>query len=239
MNPQRIFYLFQQLKCLARVANMSLIHENNLEGFEAHLFTYYYKAVDTSDGIIQLYKKGLPECAQALFRILFETWLKHDEFLRLGNDVGEDSALDIAKDSMLLAGYKRANIQKVEDDAYIKSEIEGIKKKYNKNDIENMKKYGFSKMSIANLSEKQGKISFYDCLYRNFSRNIHAEDTQEYYYKIYKMDIEDHVKERDGLAIRQSFVILMQMIGAMNLRFDLKLNKKLEMLIGDFESIES
>lgn len=63
MEYRNTFFLFQQLKCQARAAILMFNHTNKLEGCSAHLFAYYYKAVDTGDGIIQLYKNNLPECA--------------------------------------------------------------------------------------------------------------------------------------------------------------------------------
>ena len=228
MKIEVIFPLYQRLKCLARVAVLDYIHTRKIEGFESILFAYHYKSVDTSDGIIQLYKHNLPECSQALFRVLFETYIKHDELLIVAREQGKSKALELALDSMMLMANKRVNTQEKYVEFQNRPNIKNIEQKYSRETINKIKRYGFSKIPIDQLAKKHNKDHIYQMLYRNFSRNIHADDAQEYILKFSENEWKDHIIQRDEVAISEAFKISMEMVLRMNKAFEMKLDTELE-----------
>jgi len=140
---------------------------------------------------------------------------------------------------MLLASDKKADLQNIKVCSGMKKRIEKIQKKYSEKKLKLMRQYGSSLTTLENLAKNQRKNYEYDCLYRAFSRNIHAEDLQEFYYKLDPEIYKTHIQQRDELAVKESFKILMCMVKAMSLAFGLNLENELERLNREFKEIES
>ena len=111
MGPEQQFFLNQKLKCLCKVSMMHFLLVAGQDNPQKVLIAFYMKAIDLFDGIIQLYKANLDECAQALIRVLFETYLKYKEFLSIVDIFGEGNAQLKVLESMMIMKEKHAREQ--------------------------------------------------------------------------------------------------------------------------------
>jgi len=150
---------------------------------------YLTKAGRTLRAIDLLYTHGLEEQAQALIRVLLETWLSFGTFSEMAKKDERDACTRFL-DSMMLEKVKQARasgfagLEMIPGGPSAKDLEEAeakILSGYSSADAKRMKKHGFTGLSVAQRASLLGEESNYDIVYRNFSRNVHSTDYLEHY----------------------------------------------------------
>ena len=209
MELNKLFHLNQKLKGITRVVLTDFVLKHqpkiiDLIGLHKLIvLCYFYKAVDVFDGIIQLQKQDLLEDAQALIRVLFETNLKFCYFVKSAHQ-DPDKTVRQVYDSIYIMREKDALNQGAKDDSFFYNANE-VKKRYSMDEIKQIRKNGFIKVTIEELAKQGNKISWYQYMYRNFSRNVHANDLVEYFYKV---GIHIYNEEYEGENLRNEVAIM-------------------------------
>lgn len=233
---QRILYLNTQLKLLARgaltkfIRNLTPRKRKVFSTAEHIILAYSIKATDLMDGIVKLQKYNLMETSQALIRVLLETYLNLFCFITMATH--DDNICIKVLDSLMLNKARAARRQGVKNKRFYKN-IEKISKKYTKEEIKNYQTYGFTMISAEKRAEKLKKKEWYDTMYRNFSRNVHALDLVEYFNKTgIRDDEEDYDQKyelRNNVALADSFECFFEIIrladGCLELGISSKLNR--------------
>ena len=148
---------------------------------------FFTKSTHTLKGIKILYENSLCEEAQSLIRILFETQINFSMFITM---LCEDpmQACERVLDSMMLEKVKQKNsLYYVDLDLALGIDNlqnlldfeEQIADRYAKEELKKIRKYGFTGIPIEQRAIKTGNKETYDIIYRNFSRNVHANDYVE------------------------------------------------------------
>jgi len=196
---------------------------------------YLQKGTETLAAVNVLYKYGHEEPAQALVRVLFELRINFDSFMRL---IDEDMkrAIQLISDSMMLEKIKQARVSGFEylpDDLrelLEKHEIE-IASRYEQGELRQIRRYGFTGLSIEQRAAEVGHKEAYALVYRNFSRNVHSTDYLESYLKAGVFSIEheeDYIESRDSIAQYVSHFCAVGMAEIANALFRLGLNTELD-----------
>ncbi len=231
----------QKLKVISRVSYMAFINQNKLDRASSILAWFFEKTIDLVDGIIQLHKTNLDECSQALVRILFETYLKYIHFVNLMNSTSIEEASTFVIDSIYLIRGKNALEQdKVMPDSKLAEQFNHLKrleKKYN-SDLENIKKHGFLKESVLETSRKYNKITEYQIMYRNFSRNVHVNDFNEYFLKQGNFEASNHLEIRNNAVFSFVLEIFIETMTHMSSAFDLNMEEELTHIKNEYSQIE-
>lgn len=243
-NLLQTLLIFKKLKIVARTSILSIIHENLVETlYEAIIAALYCKSIDLSHGIICMYDENLPENAQILIRALFETNVNFGYFLKLVKDIGKRDACAKVWFGVILNNNKIYTLQ--DTIKYWKEnsleELKEIEEYYHSiGDLESMRKYGFSGISFDERAKIIGKNEEYKRMYRNFSRNVHANDLVEYFKKIGFPEKESSYDfhDRDLVGLGQSFLDLYQITVFCNKSFGIQSNEILSEIIKDFELIQ-
>lgn len=238
---EKQFALNQRLKSISRVSLLGYLASTKPSVEQAYFITFYYKAIDIFDGIIQLHKFNLDECGQALSRVLLETYLKFLHFSKIVADGGYEAAINDINECMMIMKGKDASAQKnsLKEDKFTKyiDDIKKIESKYTKDEIVLIKKHGFSRMTVSQLAEKYKKEILYDVLYRNFSRSVHAHDTMEYMLKQGFTTSEEYMEARNNVVLDKSFLLLLEMMKHMDEKLSLKIEDELKKILGSYLEI--
>ncbi len=240
---QKRFILNMELKTLARVlVSRMLLSLPPDTGVVTRIHVALtHKATDLFDSILQLQKLQLMEPAQALIRCLFETNLKFGYFVRLVEEKGHEYASQLVMDSLIIMKHRDA----VQQDALDADNISfqelaaTIKEKYSEGEIKKIQKNGFSMQSVEELAKLEDKKEFYNIMYRNFSRNVHANDFAEYFFHQGIMDVDEQTKRRNNAALILSHLSLAQIITYMNEMYDLGCTDALEKIEKKYSAIQS
>ncbi len=231
INSEKIFFLIQKIKCLSRVGYLSFIHQYKPDLPSSILAWFFEKAIDLVDGIIQLHKNDLDECSQALIRVLFETYLKYIHFISIMLSSSQEEAALFVVETIVLIREKNALEQDKSMPDHNFTEILGdlkqLKEKHGSN-LGKIKKHGFPLDSIENISRKYNKMGEYQIMYRNFSRNVHANDFTEYFRKQGHLEQDDYIEFRNDAAFDFVFRIFLEMMDHMNNCFGLGMTEKLK-----------
>lgn len=148
----------------------------------------FLKSVDTLRAVQLLYCSDLSVQAQALIRILFEGRLDIELFMR---ECAVDSAKAVQKvlDATMLQkiGQQQqskflgiASVPEASSAEEMQERERQLKAKYGSDVARNMRRYGFSGMTIEQRAKHVGLSTEYNIVYRNFSRNIHNTDYVEH-----------------------------------------------------------
>jgi len=143
------------------------------------------KAMRILLAITILVHQGLEEEAQILCRVLIETYINFDYFLKLARENFEGAFARII-DSMML--QKKKALESVNyrfgDRVISKAEwdrIEAeIKSRYSETDFRQLKKEGFSGISIETRALRTANIQLYNAAYRLYSKHVHGTDFDEH-----------------------------------------------------------
>lgn len=202
----------------------------------AHIYgAFLHKAIETLAAVNVLYETSLEEQAQILVRVLFELRITFDCFLHMASKNTAADACRRVIDSMMLEKIKQArasdfvgipsevkqNLEKVEDE---------IKLRYSPEDVNRMRKHGFTGLPIEQRASMTGHEQAYSIVYRNFSRNVHSTDYVENYLKtgIYKVDDWDEYRgHRDVAAHYTAHFAAVGMVAFANHVFHLGFEKEL------------
>ncbi|MDP2205804.1 MAG: DUF5677 domain-containing protein [Alphaproteobacteria bacterium] len=231
-NTQKLFILNQELKTLARVLISEMLFKmpHDIAVTTRIHVALAHKATDLFDGILQLQKLQLMEPAQALIRCLFETNLKFGCFVRLVEEKGYGDVCQLVMDSLIIMKHRDAVQQGFLDAENISFQelADSIKGSYSEDQIKKIQKHGFSMRSVEELANIENKKEFYNIMYRNFSRNVHANDLAEYFYHQGIMDVDEQTERRNLAAISFSHISFRQIITYMNEAYDLGCTKALK-----------
>lgn len=200
-----------------------------------------HKAIDLFDSILQLQKIDHMESAQALVRCIFETNLKFGHFIRITDQYGDEYVTKLVTDSIMIVKFRDAKEQGVlgKKNKSFQTHAENISRQYSKEDLEKIKKHGFCMTSIIDLAKADDKMMWYNCMYRNFSRNVHSHDMTEYLRKqgIFSEESEDNSFDRDIVALDCAFLFLWQILCYVNKFFDLGGTEQLDELRAESNAV--
>jgi hypothetical protein len=231
----------QQLKCISRVSYMAFIHQNKPDRASTILAWLFEKTIDLVDGIIQLHKANLDECSQALIRILFETYLKYIHFANLMISTSTEEASTFVIDSIYLMRAKGASQQaKITPDINFPEQFHDLNQlelKHQSN-LKKIKKHGFLLSSIEAIACKYDKIAEYQIMYRNFSRNVHVNDFNEYFLKQGNFEAGNYIEERNHAAFSLVLEIFIEMMTHMNIALDLSMEEELIKIKDEYSRME-
>ena len=231
---------FKKLKSLARVVSLTIIHTNLIESLrEAIQTSLFVKSIDLSEGVIRMYEEDLPENAQILIRTLFETNVNFGYFLSLIQSVGEDAACFKCFYGVVLESKKNYTQQGLLERWNDKVMLYDLEEHFKSTgDFNGMKKNGFSSVSIEERAKISGRVDEYNMMYRNFSRNAHANDLVEYLIKIKSFDSEQiYHQDRDEAALIHSFLSLYQMTVFVSKSFGIKADEGLSEIDQEYDAL--
>lgn len=246
---KELFGLNSQLKILARILLMEILYSVDTKDSDfspLHLFpvAFYYKAVDLFDGILQLQKLDLFEDAQILIRSLFETNLNYGFFVRLSEEEGFENACKKVFYSLIIMKKKDAILQEkvLKEAIWTSSELEkivvDIELEYDDEYIKKIKKHGFTGMNIEQRARLDDKVEWYHSMYRNFSRNAHANDLVEYLVKS-GIDVDNDFRKRNFIALMHSHLCLRQMYLHIGNMFQIEVYESIKNIDDEFKKITS
>jgi hypothetical protein len=143
------------------------------------------KAVRILLAIRTLVHQGLEEEAQILCRALIETYINFDYFLKLAKDNFEKAFARIIDSIMLQKKKALESVNYTFGERLISKEdwdrIEAeIKSRYSETDFRDLKRYGFSGISLESRARRTGNIQWYNCAYRLYSKHAHGTDFDEH-----------------------------------------------------------
>ncbi|OHB67189.1 MAG: hypothetical protein A2Y77_07455 [Planctomycetes bacterium RBG_13_62_9] len=130
-----------------------------------------------------LLENSLVEESQVLCRVLFETMVTFEYFLKLAKDDYDEVFRRYVHSFMLdkikqleAVDYRTCPSEK--KDFWLKTKDE-IERAYDLKVLKKIKRYGFACMSFEQVANDTGNGELYDLVYRFYSRNIHAADANE------------------------------------------------------------
>jgi hypothetical protein len=154
------------------------------EGEYLSALSFLRKAMRILLAITTLVHQGLEEEAQILCRALIETYINFEYFLMLARDNFE-SAFARIMDSMLLQKKKalesvnyRLGDSVISKADWDRAEVE-IKSRYSETEFRNLKKNGFSGISLEARARSTDNIQWYNAAYRLYSKHAHGTDFDE------------------------------------------------------------
>lgn len=264
MESEKYFNLMQQLKSLSRVSFMGFINENAPD-LPSSIFAWLFeKSIDLVDGIVQLHKSNLDECSQSLIRVLFETYLKFIHIQKMMRLINQEEVSLFVLESMILLKEKST----VEQDKAIPNgaltrelghniDLNSIKEKYKDDSnpfvimlrqnnflgpksccLKSIKKNSFLLDNIENIAQKYHKRAEYQMMYRNFSRNVHANDFHEYVLKQGHIEDDGLIETRNIAAFNLVLRIFIEIVTNMNYLFDLHMKVQLEEILKEYNKLE-
>jgi hypothetical protein len=198
---------------------------------------FLHKAAETLSAVNVLYANKLQEPAQSLIRILFELRINFDCLLRLAHDDLRGAVQRVA-DGMMLEKIKQARASEyagisAELRALLEKDETEIAKRYASDELNRIKKHGFTGVPIEQRANLTGHEAAYSIVYRNFSRNIHSTDYVESYIKagIHSIEnTEEYNQSRDVVAHYTAHFSAVGMLEFANHVFSLGMEKKIEYL---------
>jgi len=166
-------------KLLHIMAKQGLLQKRNLI-----VYAFLRKGVRTYDALRCLLLGGFEEETQILARSLIETRINLDYFLMIARDDLEKATMRVL-DSIMLEKIKALNateyrIGECSVDRGKWNEYENeIKSRYADREFRQIKKNGFSGISLEARATKSKNKRLYDLAYRLYSRNVHSTDIVE------------------------------------------------------------
>jgi hypothetical protein len=124
------------------------------------------------------------EESQILVRVLVETRINFDYFLFIAKE-DYDKAFMRVFDSIMLEKMKAlvATDYLIGDSHVDKGKWARIEKeiigRYDSSEFKQLRRYGFSGLSLKGRVEKTNNQQYYDLVYRMYSRNVHSTDMAE------------------------------------------------------------
>lgn len=148
------------------------------------IYAFLRKTVRLLKALICLVYEGLEEEAQILVRVLIETKINFDYFLKIAskdfdqtfNRIFDAVMLDKKKalesTGFIINGHK-------EDSHKWYSIEEEIKNRYTNSEFKKLKNFGFSGLSLESRSIITNNKKLYNLAYRLYSKHIHSTDLNE------------------------------------------------------------
>jgi hypothetical protein len=133
-----------------------------------------------------------------------------------------DNAAHTVMASMMIMKGKDALQQKVDDPQFYKL-VENLQSAFSENELKEIKKYGFTRCHIHQRAKNDNKEEWYDIMFKNFSRNVHALDFQEYFIKLglrnYDESYEENYILRNQVALEHAHTCFYQIFVFCNKEF--------------------
>jgi hypothetical protein len=161
-----------------------ILGEEPLKNKNVIIYAYLRKTIRLLISTRGLILRGFTEEAQIMARALIETKINFDYFLMIA-DEDYDKAFQRVFDSIMLDKIKALEAMDCTEHevpydesgwSRIKSDIQS---RYTEQEFKQLKKYGFSGISVEERTRRTGNKPYYDLVYRMYSRNVHATDTYE------------------------------------------------------------
>lgn len=231
---------------LAKSTLISFIDYLNDKKIELHtthhiLLAYCYKAIDLFEGIIKLQQLELMENAQILIRVLFETNLNVGCLIKLASEDMDNAARAVMESLMIMKG-KDALQQKVDNPEFYEH-VNIIQSTYTKNELNEIRKYGFTRCHIHQRAKNDNKEEWYNVMFKNFSRNVHALDVQEYFIKLSLKEYDESYEEsymlRNQEALKHSQKCFYQIFVFCNKEFEWKKDSELNEIYENFKRLSN
>lgn len=208
----------------------SLVAERDLSA--AILLAFLTKAVKTVRGMVLLCETDLWEQAQVLLRVVLETRINFDCYVKLcetdtaaaSQRVLDAIALDKQKQQRASNYLGREVIEGFDPEEYYARVERELVERYGADEVKQMRKNGFTGMSVELRAKDVGLESRYQVVYRNFSRNVHSTDIMEHILKqVTELpeELEDYTDLRDSITLGTASFCLGGMLEEVNRGFRL------------------
>lgn len=198
--------------------------------------SFYHRAIDLVDSIVTLHVKNLVEPSLALVRILFENHLKYCFFIDKSKEIGSILAMKKYFESIVIEKHHAALQQDKTAEgnkfSFQMGYVSSIFDQYDKETLDKIRLHGFPQKSIKKLAKNYNLSHEYHLLYKNYSRNIHASDFQEYFFKLDETEYIHKYTLRNRVALDICFrlfsIAMLAMDGCLELSNKQQLIKILE-----------
>ena len=220
--------------CIAEGLDFAL--EGNVAARIAHAL--FKKGFDTYRAIEVLYAESLPIPGQVLVRVLLESRMDLELFLRLSAEDPRRATRRLVDTMMLekVRQQRQSGFRGLElVDGAPSPEVllaleERLVERYGKNCVRAMRRHGFSGLSVEERARELGLGDLYNVVYRNFSRNVHGTDYMEH-IRLQGIgngsELADYEDLRDHVALSTAITCLLHMAELMSDQFDYGLNDRL------------
>jgi len=143
-------------------------------------------------------------------RALMETKIDFDYFLKIANEDFEKAWMRVF-DSMVLNKLKALKAAegtwykiKYDKDEWGKFE-DDIKRRYTSHEFTQLKRYGFSGVSIEKRAKDTDNEQYYNLVYRMYSRNVHLADAHERLGYIINENFDEYEQSRILALLQAAF----------------------------------
>ena len=199
----------------------------------------FQKGFDTYRAIAVLYAESLPIPAQVLVRVLLEVRIDLEIFLRLTAEDPQKAARRVIDAMMLdkVRQQRQSDFQGLElvDEAPTPEALLVLEEKlfgqYGDTAARDMRRHGFSGLSIEGRANELGLSDLYNVIYRNFSRNVHGTDYMEHFREQgmgARGKLAEYEDLRDHVALSTAIACLWEMACAVNNQFGYGLDERLK-----------
>jgi hypothetical protein len=169
---------------------------------------------------VLLYEGGLSPEAQSLVRILFEVSISFDAFLRLLSQDAQAACHRMLDAVMLdkIRQQRASGFAGHELVAGAPGPDECDASRYSSEQLKNLRRNGFSGLTVEARAQRADRQEHYNIVYRNFSRNVHGDDFTELLLANDPTLLEDRradfFESRDAVACDVAFTSLYQVADA-------------------------
>lgn len=236
MEDKVLFYV-SSISEMVKVGNNLidvLLQRKANEDKDVLILVFTRKVTRLIEALCLLVREDYTEESQILARALLETKFAFDYIVQ--NKKEYDKIFQRFMDSLMLDKLKQIKAtnyvictDKETKESYSKIESE-ISSRYSHEEIVNLRRYGFTEMSIKNLADATGNSKLYDLGYRFYSRNTHLTDGNEHLIQFIMSDrsISEYEKSRFKMILEVIFVCAQSVLKGVNnwLGEPIKLSKK-------------
>ena len=239
MKDQKLWHeLLERLGsvCICIAEGLDSALEGDVAARIAHAL--FKKGFDTYRAIAVLYGESLPIQGQVLVRVLMESRMDLEWFLRLSAEDPRQAARRLV-DTMMLekvrqqrqSGFRGLELVDGAPSPEVLLALEGqLVVRYGKNCARAMRRHGFSGLSVEERANELGLGDLYNVVYRNFSRNVHGTDYMEH-IRLQGIgngsELADYEDLRDHVALSTAITCLLHMAALMSDQFEYGLNERL------------
>jgi hypothetical protein len=186
------------------------------------ILVFTRKVTRLIEALCLLVRKDYTEESQILARALLEAKFAFDYVMQ--NKKEYDKIFQKFIDSLMLDKLKQIKATNYEicpgketREFYSKIEAE-IDSRYAHEEIVNLRRYGFTEMSIKNLADATGNSKLYDLGYRFYSRNTHLTDGNEHLMQFIRSDqsISNYENSRFKMILEVTFVCAQSVLKGVN-----------------------
>ena len=174
-----------------------------------------------------MYKHGIQEEAHILVRALLELHLDFSVFADLVRSDPKGAARRVVDSIIIEKGKQLRASNYLGIPENVREDVEQWEKevvsRYSKPDLDKLRRYGFSMMSVEDRARRTENTGLYDVVYRNFSRNTHNNDFMESFLQVGAYEAEEYGRlreARDDVAMHTTFSTVHNVLQFLNSLFD-------------------